>query len=30
MQLHNDYDKNVYNGDLGFITAVDDEERTLS
>ena len=29
MQLRNNYDKDVYNGDLGFITAVDEAERTL-
>ncbi len=30
MQLRNNYDKDVYNGDLGFITAVDETERTLT
>ncbi len=30
MQLRNNYDKDVYNGDLGFITAVDEVERTLT
>lgn len=30
MQLRNNYDKDVYNGDLGFITSVDETERTLS
>lgn len=30
MQLRNNYDKGVFNGDIGFITAVDTEERTLS
>jgi exodeoxyribonuclease V alpha subunit len=29
MQLRNDYDKNVFNGDIGYITAVDESERTL-
>ncbi len=29
MQLRNNYDKDVYNGDLGFITAVDEQERTV-
>jgi exodeoxyribonuclease V alpha subunit len=26
MQLRNDYDKNVFNGDVGFITAIDETE----
>ena len=30
MQLKNDYEKEVYNGDLGFISAIDEVERTLS
>ena len=30
MQIRNNYDKNVFNGDIGFITAVDTNERTLS
>jgi len=30
MQLRNDYEKDVFNGDLGRITAVDAEERTLT
>jgi exodeoxyribonuclease V alpha subunit len=29
MQLRNDYDKDVYNGDIGFVAALDPEERTL-
>jgi exodeoxyribonuclease V alpha subunit len=29
MQLRNDYDKEVFNGDLGFIAQVDTEERQL-
>ncbi len=29
MQLRNDYDKEVFNGDLGFIASVDTEERQL-
>jgi len=29
MQLRNDYDKEVYNGDVGFISAIDEEQRTL-
>ena len=30
MQLRNNYDKDVYNGDLGYVLAVDVEERTLT
>jgi exodeoxyribonuclease V alpha subunit len=30
MQLRNDYDKEVYNGDVGFIVAVDDASRQLT
>ena len=30
MQIENDYDKEVYNGDVGFITKVDVEEGELS
>lgn len=30
MQICNNYDKNVFNGDIGFISAVDMSERTLS
>lgn len=30
MQIINDYDKEVYNGDVGFITAIDEEEDTLT
>lgn len=29
MQLRNNYDKEVFNGDLGYIESVDTEERTL-
>ena len=29
MQIANDYDKEVFNGDIGLITAVDTEARTL-
>lgn len=29
MQLRNNYDKDVYNGDVGFVTAVDAAERKL-
>ena len=30
MQTTNDYDKNVYNGDLGFIDSIDEDEQTLT
>ena len=30
MQIRNNYDKNVFNGDIGYITAVDTNERTLT
>lgn len=30
MQIRNNYDKNVFNGDIGYITAVDTNEQTLS
>lgn len=30
MQLRNNYDKDVYNGDLGYVRSVDLEERTLT
>ena len=30
MQLRNSYDKDVYNGDLGYVRSVDMEERTLA
>jgi exodeoxyribonuclease V alpha subunit len=30
MQLRNDYDKNIYNGDVGFVTALDGEEGTVT
>jgi exodeoxyribonuclease V alpha subunit len=29
MQIRNNYDKNVFNGDIGYITGVDESERTL-
>lgn len=29
MQIRNNYDKGVFNGDLGYIEEVDMEERTL-
>ncbi len=29
MQLRNDYDKNVYNGDVGFVSSIEPEEGTL-
>ena len=29
MQIRNNYDKEVFNGDVGYISAVDREERTL-
>lgn len=29
MQIKNNYDKNVFNGDIGSITSIDMEERTL-
>ncbi|WP_448205705.1 SF1B family DNA helicase RecD2 [Azospirillum sp. sgz302134] len=30
MQVENDYDKEVYNGDLGIVSAIDPEEGTLT
>ena len=30
MQLRNNYDKEVYNGDLGYVRSVDMEDRTLT
>lgn len=30
MQIRNNYDKNVFNGDIGYISAVDANERTLT
>ena len=30
MQIRNDYDKDIFNGDIGFITRVDTEERELT
>jgi len=30
MQVENDYDKEVYNGDLGIVAAIDPEEGTLT
>jgi exodeoxyribonuclease V alpha subunit len=29
MQLRNDYDKNVFNGDVGLVTSIDPEENAL-
>ena len=29
MQLRNDYDKNVYNGDVGVVASIDEEDGTL-
>lgn len=29
MQLRNNYDKDVYNGDIGFVKSVDADERTM-
>jgi exodeoxyribonuclease V alpha subunit len=30
MQLRNDYDRNVFNGDVGFVTSIDPEEGSMS
>jgi exodeoxyribonuclease V alpha subunit len=30
MQLKNDYDREVYNGDVGFVSAIDDAARTVT
>jgi exodeoxyribonuclease V alpha subunit len=30
MQLRNDYDKNVYNGDVGFVASIEAEESALT
>ena len=30
MQIRNNYDKNVFNGDIGYINSVDTNERTLT
>ncbi len=30
MQIRNNYDKNVFNGDTGYVNAVDTTERTLT
>jgi exodeoxyribonuclease V alpha subunit len=30
MQLRNNYDKDVYNGDVGFVKSVDPEERSMT
>jgi exodeoxyribonuclease V alpha subunit len=30
MQVRNDYDKQVFNGDIGFVTAISKEEKTLT
>ena len=30
MQIRNNYDKNVFNGDIGHIESIDEEEQTLT
>jgi ATP-dependent exoDNAse (exonuclease V) alpha subunit len=30
MQIQNDYEKEVFNGDIGFVQAIDGEEDTLT
>jgi exodeoxyribonuclease V alpha subunit len=30
MQIRNNYDKDVYNGDIGLISGIDSEEQTIS
>ena len=30
MQIRNNYDKNVFNGDIGYVNAVDTTERTMT
>ena len=30
MQIENDYDREVYNGDIGFVTAIDAEEAEIT
>lgn len=30
MQLRNDYDKNVFNGDVGFVASIDPEENAMT
>jgi len=30
MQLRNDYDRNVFNGDVGFVSSIDPEETSMS
>ena len=30
MQIRNNYDKNVYNGDIGYITEINTEEQNIS
>jgi exodeoxyribonuclease V alpha subunit len=30
MQIENNYDKEVFNGDLGFVAAIDQEEAELA
>jgi exodeoxyribonuclease V alpha subunit len=30
MQLRNDYDRGVYNGDVGLVTSIDPDEETMS
>ena len=30
MQIENNYDRDVYNGDIGFVTGIDHEEEELA
>ena len=30
MQIHNNYDKDVFNGDIGYVLALDSEDRTMT
>ncbi|MDE6519220.1 MAG: ATP-dependent RecD-like DNA helicase [Ruminococcus sp.] len=30
MQIRNNYDKEIFNGDIGIVTSINDEERTLT
>ena len=30
MQIENNYDRDVYNGDIGYVTNIDDEEQELT
>ena len=30
MQIRNNYDKHVFNGDIGFITSVDHQDKVLT